>query len=134
MANDITPVDYTTTTGQVRALINDVDQWPYDGPYTASRYRLSDGQVNAFLAIAGEGRIHAAGALALRALAANEALVNKVIKTEDLSTDGAALATSLRLLAKELDSTQKDIDTEDSYDSAFQIVDYEGYPYRNWEA
>ena len=133
MATDIFPVDYASPIGQVRALINDVEQWPYDGPLSDDRYRISDDQIKAFISIAGGTRIHAAGAMALRALAANEALINKVIKTEDLSTDGASVATAMRLLARELDGTQKDIDAEEAYEEAFVIVDNTGYPYSNWE-
>lgn len=128
---DIYPPNMDTPMGQVRALIADTTQWDYDGTGTP-RYRLSDNDIQAFIAIAGDGRIYGAAANALRALAINEALISKVIRTEDLQTDGAKLATELRLQAKAMDDKQKNDDDASAYEDSFMIVDFT-YPYYNPE-
>lgn len=128
---DENPYNPLTPTGQIRALIADTTQWDYDQT-GEPRYRLSDQDIQAFIAIAGDGRIYAAAANALRAIAINEALVSKVIRTEDLQTDGAKLATELRLQAKEMDRRQTEDDDAEAYGDAFVIVDSH-YPYYNPE-
>ena len=128
---DIYPPEMDTPLGQVRALIADTSQWDYDESGTA-RYRVTDSDIKAFIAIAGDGRIYGAAANALRAIAINEALISKVIRTEDLQTDGAKLATELRLQAKAMDDRQKDDDTTKAYEDSFVIVNFQ-YPYSNPE-
>lgn len=131
MATDIFPPDTSTPVGQVRVLINDTVEKPYDGPNTTARYRISDDSIQAHIAVARD-RLYAGAANALRAMAANEVLISKVIRTEDLSTNGAAVSTELRLLAREMDRLQKDEDDALAYEDAFEIVNFE-YPYTNRE-
>ena len=50
------------------------------------------------------GDTRRAGARALRIMAASEVLISKVIKTQDLSTDGRAVSAELRALAEQLDA------------------------------
>lgn len=50
-------------------------------------------------------------ARALRIMAASEVLISKVIKTQDLSTDGRAVSAELRALAEQLDA---EADAEDA--------------------
>lgn len=128
---DIYPANMDTPTGLIRALIADTTQWDYDN-VGEPRYRLSDNDLKAYIAIAGDGRIYGAAANALRAIAINEALVSKVIRTEDLQTDGAKLATELRLQAKAMDDRQRYDDDSKAYEDAFMIVDMK-YPYSNPE-
>lgn len=61
---------------------------------------LSDADITTFITL--EGTDMLAAALGLETIAANEALVQKVIKLLDLQTDGAALATALLARAKQL--------------------------------
>lgn len=129
---DINPPDFTSDVGAVRSLISDVSQFDYDQSGTP-RYRLSDAEIAGFIALAGTDRLYAAGAHALRSLAALEILVGKNIKTEDLASDGAKVGDALRLLARELDGRQKAEDDDLAFsENAFEIVNH-GYPYTNLE-
>lgn len=76
---------------------------------------FTDAQIDQFLTLEG-GRLKLAAARALSVIATNEALVSKVIKDGDLSTDGAKLAAELRAQAKELrDSHAAELaDTDDN--------------------
>ena len=61
-------------------------------------------------------------------MATNEAVVSKKIRTEDLSTDGPAVAAQLRLLADEYDARQAKEDEANDAVDAFEIVDYTNLP------
>lgn len=118
---DIAPPDYTTAIGQVRLLIPDTEQLanPVD-PSAAASYLFSDPQIQALLSLYSNNIKRSAGQAKL-ILATSEALINKVIKTNDLSTDGAKLAAELRAQATMLMAEADKDDAEDSYDS-FTIV------------
>lgn len=64
-----------------------------------------------------ERDVHMAAAQALDTIATSEALISKKIRTQDLSTDGPAVAAELRARADEL-RNQADL-------SAFDIVDFD---------
>jgi len=84
----------TTEAGKVRLLITDTD---YTNPI------FEDNEIDVFLsltAVDGTNDINLAAAMALETIAASEALVQKKIKLLDLTTDGPAVATSLRAAAK----------------------------------
>lgn len=127
MAN-IYPVDYATPLGQLRALVSQTERYkdPAD-PAAAADYLMSDGQLQSFLAL-NSNKLYGAAADTLLSLAANEALVSKKIRTEDLSTDGSVIANSLRQIAAEYRGRQKEEDLEDAALEAFEIVDYQDYP------
>lgn len=95
-------IDYTSAVGQVRLLITDVNESPTEQLFT-------DQQLQAFLAMAGDS-VNRAAAKALRTIAASELLVSKVIKTQDVSTDGAKVSAELRALA---DALQAEADAAD---------------------
>ena len=114
---DITPPDYTTTVGQVRLLIPDVEQLgDLANPTAAAAYIFSDPQIQAFLSLY-SNNVKRAAAQAKLVLSTSEALINKVIKTDDLATDGAKLAQELRAQAQMLMAEADKDDTEDSYDT-----------------
>ncbi len=118
---DVTPPDYTTAIGQVRLLVPDVEQLPSSvDPSADPSYLFNDSQIQALLSLY-SNNIKRSAAQAKLILATSEALINKVIKTDDLSTDGAKLAAELRAQAAFLMSEADKDDTEDSYDS-FTIV------------
>jgi Arc/MetJ family transcription regulator len=72
---------------------------------------LQDEEIQAFLALEG-GNLKMAAAQALDAIATNEALTQKVIKVLDLTTNGAALAQTLRAHAKDLrDQVRRDLES-----------------------
>lgn len=128
MANDIFPPDYETDVGRVRMLISDTEQHDYDQDNTL-RYRLPDGQIEAYLEMAGD-KLFAAAASALFGIATNEALISKVIKTEDLQTDGAKLSDALRLMARDMLNRQNAEDERAAQADAFVYVPMR-YPYNN---
>lgn len=129
MANDLYPLEFDSDVGKVRVLIADTHQFDYDQD-NKPRYRLSDDEIKAFLEIA-DKKVYSAASAALWSIAANEALINKVIKTEDLQTDGAKLATELRLLARDMLNRQKELDEKEAaLGDAFVYMPM-GYPYTN---
>lgn len=84
-------IDYTTNTGRVRLLINDTDIDPV----------FSDEEIGVFLALEGDS-VKLAAAQALDTIADDEALTSKVIRSQDLSTNGPSVAAGLRARAKDL--------------------------------
>lgn len=125
--SDTVPPDFTTAIGRIRALIPDVEQVDYTGE-DEPEYMFSDLHLSALYEIApGEtnARIYRAAASALRALAVSEGLIQKVIRTEDLQTDGAKLASALLTAARQLDDRADQVD-EDS--EIMQIVDFQPLP------
>lgn len=127
---DVYPPNYDTPIGEVRNIINDTERYvdPADTTATAT-YMFSDARLQAFLAL-NRDTVRYAAADALDAIASNEALISKKIRTEDLSTDGPAVAKELRVHAKSLRDAQADEDIALSYAEAFEIVDYVHYPSR----
>ncbi|MGN6721216.1 MAG: hypothetical protein ACTHJM_01235 [Marmoricola sp.] len=81
-------IDFTTDIGKVRLLVGDIDE--ADPIFT-------DAQVEAAVPLF--PTLHHAAAHLVDVIASNEALVSKKIKTEDLQTDGPAVATALRAQA-----------------------------------
>lgn len=88
----------------VRLNISDLDP---DNPI------LTDEQIESLLDNF-DGSINRASARALRIIAASEVLIGKVIRTQDLSTDGRAVAYALRELARdyERDAEEEEADAE----------------------
>ncbi|MFK5689597.1 hypothetical protein ACI3EY_08010 [Ornithinimicrobium sp. LYQ92] len=85
--------DNTEQVGQVRHLIADLmlgDDQVFD-----------DDEIDTYLAL-NDGNVRRAAADALDAIAVSELLVSKVIRTQDLQTDGAKVAAELRARAKDL--------------------------------
>lgn len=120
---DVYPPDYATTVGQIRLLIPDVDQLadPSDSSATPE-YIFDDHQIQAFATLY-SNNVKRAAAQAKLVLATSEALINKVIRTDDLQTDGAKLGAELRAQAVELNKQADQDDFSDSYD-AFEIIDF----------
>lgn len=104
-------IDFTTDTGKVRLLVGDLDE--ADSIFT-------DDQIAGMIPLF--PNLHIAAAALVDLIASNEALVSKKIKTEDLATDGPAVAASLREQAKALRvEGQRIIDDADSV----EIVDFQ---------
>jgi hypothetical protein len=119
---DITPPNYATAVGQVRLLVPDTEQLenPAD-PTVEAAYIFDDHQIQAFVSLY-SNNVKRAAAQAKLVLATSEALINKVIRTADYTTDGAKLGAELRAQAKQLqDEADKD-DLVDSYDQSFIVV------------
>lgn len=110
-------LDPVTDLGMIRLLITDVDEaFPL----------FTDAQLEAFLAR--EGGVKRAAALALETLSTSETLIAKKITTQDLSTDGPAVAKDLRDRAKGLREQAKaeaDGTDGDAFAYGFDFVDYD---------
>ncbi|MDI3330699.1 MAG: hypothetical protein QJR09_08185 [Micrococcus sp.] len=81
------PVDYSTPRGLVRLNITDTSE------DEAARL-FTDDQLDGLLAAAGDN-VNRATARALHIIATSEVLISKKIRTQDLQTDGPAVARSL---------------------------------------
>ena len=109
------PIDYTTPAGQVRLLCTDVSE----------PYAFTDEAISAFLSLTGDN-VKRSAALALRTIAADEALLVKVVRTDDLSVNGAQTAEALRRQADDLEA-QADREDAATWSEGFVIHD-PGYP------
>lgn len=79
-------IDYGTDVGRLRVVINDVDE---------GGFVFTDDELGVFLDLEA-GSVKRAAASAIDSQATNEALAAKVLRTQDLSTDGPKLADALR--------------------------------------
>lgn len=95
-------VDYTTPLGQVRLLTADLDP---------AAPLLSDEMYTGYLTLQ-DGNVHRAAADALDAMATSEVLLSKKIRTQDLQTDGPAVAAELRKQAATLRGRADAIDAQ----------------------
>ena len=101
--------DPSTAVGMVRLLITD----------TVAPGLFTDLQIEAFLTAEGDNTKRGA-ALALEVMARSEALIGKKIKTQDLQTDGPAVAAELRASAAALRAQAQAVDDADN-EEAFGI-------------
>lgn len=85
-------LDENTDIGTVRMIIQDVD---------AEQALFTDAGITKLLSLNGND-VRLASAAALDIMASNQAMILKVIRTLDLSTDGAAVARALREHASQL--------------------------------
>lgn len=108
--------DPTTDIGMVRLLITDLDD---------AAALFTDSQIQAFLTM--EGSVRLAAAVALETIATSEALISKKIRTQDLATDGPAVAKELRDRAAQLRAQAAAAGEGDLGDFAFDVVDYDPY-------
>ena len=103
----------------VRTLIPDTDAVFGEA---GDEYLFADAQIENFLTIAGDSVVRAAG-LAMIAVGNSEAMINKVIKTQDLQTDGAKLQAQWRESGQAL-LDRADKEDENKALDFFQIIDY----------
>lgn len=122
---DVNPLDPESPVGQVRLLISDSQLRSDPGiPSQPAEYYFSDAFISGFLAI-NSGNIFHAAASALTSLAANESLVSKKIRKENLQTDGPAVTNALRLLAQDYTARGNKLqEAGDAADGTFLIVDF----------
>lgn len=106
------PPPMTANIRRVRLLIADTNP-------AARLFRIDE--IQDFLDLEG-GTVKLAAATALETIARSEVLVSKVIKSQDLSTDGAKVAAELRMSAAELRRQVMDAEGED--DAGFDVIDY----------
>lgn len=105
--------DPASDAGKVRLLLNDVgDPWVFQ-----------DEEIAAFLDL--EGGVKRAAAQAIDTNATNEALASKVLRTQDLQTDGAKVADAMRKHAAAL-RAQADREDDVADEGFFEVVDVLG--------
>lgn len=121
---DIYPPDYSTVVGQIRLLIPDVEQLDnLIDPDADASYIFDDSQIQAFATLYSDN-VKRAAAQAKLVLATSEAMIAKVIRTTDYTTDGAKLGAELRAQAKQLVEEADKDDLADAYDDSFIVVGY----------
>jgi len=109
-------MDYETPIKHVRVLIADMATPPLIDDQTLQTYLEMQGWEDG-----ARWAVYRAAADALEAIAVSEVLVSKVIRTQDLSTDGAKVAEALRKLAAGL---RDQADNEDPhFGGVFEIID-----------
>ncbi|WP_193613157.1 hypothetical protein [Nocardioides lijunqiniae] len=108
-------IDFTSKAGQVRLLLNDIDE---------GDFVFEDEEIAAFLLIEGD-HVKLAAAQAIDTNASNEALASKVLKDHQLSTDGAKLADALRKHAAAL-REQHQAAVDDADEGYFDVIDILG--------
>lgn len=109
-------MDYETPIKHVRVLIADMATPPLIDDQTLQTYLELQGWADG-----ARWAVYRAAADALEAIAVSEVLVSKKIRTQDLSTDGPAVAEALRKLAAGL---RDQADNEDpDFGGVFEIID-----------
>lgn len=123
----MTTPDYSTPVWQVRALIPDIEKVPNPNrPFSAAEYLFGEEHLLALLELNG-GNIRLAAADACEALGTSEGYIAKVIKTEDLATDGAKLMQAFLARAKQLRAYALNEDALDGVDG-FDLIPYTPTP------
>jgi|SRR5690606_20901068 len=118
------PPDYSTPVGQVRALIPDIEQLEDPTDLSAdAEYIFTDAVLQSYVALT-RGNVYMAAAIAVNALATTEALILKVLRSDDRVTDGAKLADSLGKRADWLRKEAEKADDDEALDEAFNIVPF----------
>src|SRR5690349_5445867 len=112
MANTYAP---DTDAGTVRLLVNDV----------GAPWVFSDAEINSFLALEG-GNVKRAAAQAIDTNATNEVLASKVLRSQDVSTDGAKVADAMRKHAAAL--REQALLDEEADGEFFDVIDVIGEP------
>lgn len=131
---DIYPVDYTSDVGRVRKYIPDVIQLPDpQDALAAPSFMWSDDAIQSFLDDETGGALDApatlppvlrAAASLLVATANNENLILKKLVTDDLQTDGPAVAKAMLASAQELRKRADDLVDAAAQEETFIIVPY----------
>jgi hypothetical protein len=114
-------IDFDTDLGRVRLLIADYDE-------TAMIF--TDEILNGYLGLNSDS-VYRAAADALDAIATTEVLMAKKIRTQDLSTDGPAVAAELRKQAAGLRAQADAADT--AAHTWFDVVGFEPYAHLEGE-
>ncbi|MEP7738532.1 hypothetical protein ABKW28_12820 [Nocardioides sp. 31GB23] len=104
--------DVTTDIGKVRLLLSDI----------ATPWVFTDTELQAFLDM--EGGVKRAAAQAIDTNATNHALASRVLRSQDVSTDGAKLADAMRAHADRL-RAQADQADDDGDGFFFDVIDLE---------
>lgn len=136
---DVSPADFTTGVGRVRKYIPDVIELPDPrDPAGPVSYIFSDAEIQSFIDDETQDgafeltaiHVRRSAAYAMIALANNENLILKKLVTEDLETDGPAVADKLIKAAQELLRRAQDMEDATVYAEIFLEVPYTHDPPR----
>lgn len=116
------PTDFKTPTGKVRLLTADMSEPPEISDVILEGYLGLYGWDDTDPTTAEDVCIWRASADALDAMATSELLTSKKIRTQDLATDGVAVAAELRKKATELRLRADEADAAN--DSFFEVIPY----------
>lgn len=134
---DVFPVDYSSDVGRVRKYIPDVTQLTDPkNPSAPASFLWSDDEIQSFVDDQTDvgfnpttlGHIYRAAADIMVATANNEALILKKLVTEDLQTDGPAVANALLKSAALFYGKADELDSREV--ELFIAVPYEHVPPR----
>ncbi len=115
--------DLDTSRGQVRLLISDT------AVSDPTLQLFTDAEIDVFLAL--HANVKRAAALALDTIAANLAMVMRVMKSGQDSTDGKATAEALRAQAKALRAQADEDDDAAADDGGFSVINFN--PNSGWQ-
>lgn len=124
---DITPPDFTSPVGMVRALIPDIE--PLTNPNTPAdpaEFIFSDGHLTALLAMS-FGSPLLAGAMACEVLGTSETIIAKTITTQDLATDGPGLMKAYLARGAQLRTEALRQDNQEDYDVAASVFIFQPF-------
>lgn len=116
------PIDYTTKNGQVRAIIPDIDE---QNLIFQTAPPAETDLINVYLTIE-KDNVKRAAAMAIEAIARDEALLLKVIRMGIYEADGAKLANTLLDSARALRQQADADDLRDEEDAGFDIAEQIG--------
>ena len=119
--------DLSTNVGKIRAIIPDNNSLTYN---------FEDEELTTFYTLEGSS-IKRAAALGLETIASNEAMVLKVIRLLDVSTDGAKVAEALMKRAAQLrkQADDEEVAADGAFDIAEMVIDpfqYRQKVHNNW--
>ncbi|WP_341394062.1 hypothetical protein [Arthrobacter sp. G119Y2] len=109
-------IDFSTPIGRVRLLTADLDE---------SAPLLTDEHLRGYLELH-SGNVNRAAADVMDAMATSESLLARKIRTQDLQTDGPAVATDLRKRAAEL-RARADAEDAASLGDVFEVIPFHPY-------
>lgn len=113
-------INFSTDIGRIRLLTADLNE---------NALLLTDEHLQGYLDLHG-GNVYRAAAEAFDAMATSDVLLSRKIRTQDLSTDGPAVAADLRKKAAELRARADAADEADL--DGFDVIPFQ--PYARLEA
>lgn len=126
---DVTPPDYTTPVGVIRALIPDVEVLSNPNhPDEPDEFMFSDAHLTALLSVSNSQPLLAA-AMACDVLGTSETIIAKSITTQDLVTAGPDLMKAFLARGAQLRAEALRQDNGEDYDDIATVFTFQyGYP------
>ena len=136
MANSgVSPVDYGTDVGKVRALLGDTEAENVVAGIGEYMY-FGDDEISAFLTMYGDN-VKLATARCMETISMSQALLLKSWSSDDLTVNGDRIAESLRKLAAQLREEALQDEASEYFNMISMFIDYDNdgmpdeYPWWN---